>query len=82
MGENRYRFSPCSYLKNMRIIFLFFVSVLFLSVSEKDRNKKKVAKQIKSVFEIEKFELSTIIVDDIIKEKIWDEFNYSKFKTL
>lgn len=82
MGENRYRFSPCSYLENMRIIFLFFVSVLFLSVSEKDRNKKKVAKQIKSVFEIEKFELSTIIVDDIIKEKIWDEFNYSKFKKI
>ena len=37
----------------MRIIVLFFLSVLFLSVSEKDRNKKKVAKQIKAIFDIE-----------------------------
>ena len=33
----------------MRIIVLFFLSVLFLSVSEKDRNKKKVAEKFLKV---------------------------------
>ena len=60
----------------MRIIVLFFLSILFLSVSEKDRNKKKVAKQIKSIFDIENFELSNINIDNTVKEEIWDQFNY------
>ena len=63
----------------MRIIVLFFLSVLFLSVSEKDRNKKKVAKQIKAIFDIENFELSNINIDNTVKEEIWDQFNYSKY---
>ena len=54
----------------MRIIVLFFLSVLFLSVSEKDRNKKKVAKQIKAIFDIENFELSNINIDNTVKEEI------------
>ena len=66
----------------MRIIVLFFLSVLFLSVSEKDRNKKKVAKQIKAIFDIENFELSNINIDNTVKEEIWDQFNYSKFKKI
>ena len=66
----------------MRIIILFFLSVLFLSVSEKDRNKKKVAKQIKKMFDIENFELTNINIDDTVKEEIWDQFNYSKFKKI
>ena len=53
----------------MRIIVLFFLSVLFLSVSEKDRNKKKVAKQIKAIFDIENFELSNINIDNTVKKK-------------
>ena len=64
----------------MRILIVFFLSVLFLSVSEKDRNKKKVAKQIKKVFDIENFELTNINIDDTVKEKIWDQFNYSNLK--
>ena len=60
----------------MRIIVLFFLSVLFLSVSEKDRNKKKVAKQIKAIFDIENFELSNINIDNTVKEEIWEQFNY------
>ena len=66
----------------MRIIVLFFLSVLFLSVSEKDRNKKKVAKQIKAIFDIENFELSNINIDNTVKEEIWDQFNYPKFKKI
>jgi len=66
----------------MRIIVLFFLSVLFLSVSEKDRNKKKVAKQIKAIFDIENFELSNINIDNTVKEEIWEQFNYSKFKKI
>ena len=66
----------------MRIIILIFLSVLFLSVSEKDRNKKKVAKQIKKMFDIENFELTNINIDDTVKEKIWDQFNYSNFKKI
>ena len=66
----------------MRIIVLFFLSVLFLSVSEKDRNKKRVAKQIKTIFNIENFELSNIKIDNKVKEEIWDQFNYSKFKKI
>ena len=66
----------------MRILVLFFLSVLFLSVSEKDRNKKKVAKQIKTIFNIENFELSNIKIDNKVKEEIWDQFNYSKFKKI
>ena len=53
----------------MRIIVLFFLSILLLSVSEKDRNKKKVSKQIKSIFDIENFELSNINVDNSIKRR-------------
>ena len=65
----------------MRIIVLFFLSVLFLLLS-KDRNKKKVTKQIKAIFEIENFELSNINIDNTVKEEIWDQFNYSKFKKI
>tara|TARA_B100001939_G_scaffold204329_1_gene175721 strand:+ start:84 stop:605 length:522 start_codon:yes stop_codon:yes gene_type:complete len=66
----------------MRILVLFFLSLLFLSVSEKDRNKKRVAKQIKTIFNIENFELSNIKIDNKVKEEIWDQFNYSKFKKI
>ena len=66
----------------MRIIVLFFLSVLFLSVSEKNRNKKKVAKQIKAIFDIENFKLSNINIDNTVKEEIWNQFNYSKFKKI
>ena len=66
----------------MRIIVLFFLSVLLLSVSEKDRNKKKVSKQIKAIFDIENFELSNINIDNTVKEEIWEQFNYSKFKKI
>ena len=66
----------------MRVLFLFFLSLLFLSVSEKDRNKKRVAKQIKTIFNIENFELSNIKIDNKVKEEIWDQFNYSKFKKI
>ena len=66
----------------MRLTVLFLFTILLLSVSEKDRNKKKVSKQIKSVLSIENFELSNINVDNSIKEEIWDQFNYSKFKKI
>ena len=66
----------------MRLTVLFLFIILLLSVSEKDRNKKKVSKQIKSVLSIENFELSNINVDNSIKEEIWDQFNYSKFKKI
>ena len=66
----------------MRLTVLFLFTILLLSVSEKDRNKKKVSKQIKSVLSIENFELSNIDVDNSIKEEIWDQFNYSKFKKI
>ena len=66
----------------MRILVLFFLSFLFLSAFEKDRNKKRVAKQIKTIFNIENFELSNIKIDNKVKEEIWDQFNYSKFKKI
>ena len=66
----------------MRLTALFLFTILLLSVSEKDRNIKKVSKQIKSVLSIENFELSNINVDNSIKEEIWDQFNYSNFKGL
>ena len=66
----------------MRLTVLFLFTILLLSVSEKDRNKKKVSKQIKAIFDIENFELSNINIDNKVKEEIWDQFNYPKFKKI
>ena len=66
----------------MRLTVLFLFTILLLSVSEKDRNKKKVSKQIKAIFDIENFELSNINIDNTVKNEIWDKFNYPKFKKI
>ena len=66
----------------MRLTVLFLFTILLLSVSEKDRNKKKVSKQIKSVLSIENFELSKINIDNKIKSKIWDKFNFDQFQKI
>jgi len=66
----------------MRLTVLFLFTILLLSVSEKDKNKKKVSKQIKAIFDIENFELSNINIDNTVKKEIWDKFNYPKFKKI
>ena len=66
----------------MRIFVLGFLLSLLLSVSENDKNQKKVFKQIKSAFDIENFELSKINIDNKIKSKIWDKFNFDQFQKI
>ena len=66
----------------MRIFVLGFLLSLLLSVSENDKNQKKVFKQIKSVFDIENFELSKINIDNNLKSIIWDKFNFDQFQKI
>ena len=38
--------------------------------------------EIKSVFDIENFELSKINIDNNLKSKIWDKFNFDQFQKI
>ena len=55
---------------------------MILSTSQKDKNMKKVSKQIKATFDIENFQFLEIKVEDSIRNKIWSEFNFNKFNKI
>ena len=66
----------------MKRFYIVVFSILILSTSQKDKNMKKVSKQIKATFDIENFQFLEIKVEDSIRNKIWSEFNFNKFNKI
>ncbi|MCD2259671.1 FMN-binding protein [Psychroserpens luteolus] len=64
---------------NFRYIFILVLSMFFLSFGLPEKIKKKVFKEIKSTYDVEKFEFSAFKISDTVAKELPSKFETDNF---